>query len=235
MTTLLHRAETRGRGDYGWLTTRYSFSFGEWYEPRRMGYGALRVLNDDVIAPGGTFPMHGHKDFEIITIPLAGAVTHEDSLGNQGVVRAGEVQVMSAGTGVVHSERNASASEVLELFQIWIAPRAVGLMPRYETRAFAPAQEGSWQLVVSSDAREGSLMIAQDAQIARAGIAAGGTLTYTPALAGAGIYVLVVEGALEVAGVRLERRDALAVDDMPSLELAAVRASSVLVIEVPMH
>jgi redox-sensitive bicupin YhaK (pirin superfamily) len=235
MERVLHRAGERGGGDYGWLKTKYSFSFGSWFDPRRMGYGALRVINDDWIAPLGKFEMHAHKDFEIVTIPLSGAVTHTDSLGNTGVVQAGEVQVMSAGTGVTHSEENASSTEPLTLFQIWVAPREKDLSPRYAQRAFDPAAaQHAWQTLVSGDGHDGSLQIYQDAVIARASLIAGSELSYTPRHEGSGLYVLVVSGDLLVEGVRLLARDALGLSGVSLLTLSAQAASEVLLFEVPL-
>src|SRR3989344_846255 len=132
----VYKAEERGEGKHGWLTTRYSFSFADWYEPSRMGFGTLRVINDDIIAPQSGFGEHGHRDMEIITIVTEGAVTHTDSMGNEKVVEAGEVQVMSAGTGVVHAERNASPTTPLKLFQIWIEPKERDIAPRYAQKRF---------------------------------------------------------------------------------------------------
>lgn len=198
-----------------------------------MGFGALRVLNDDVIAPLGKFAMHGHQNFEIITIPLRGAVTHEDSLGSRGVVGAGEVQVMSAGTGIVHSEYNASATEPLELFQIWIEPSERGVAPRYAQQAFGPSASGAWQVLVSDGSVPGSLMIHQRARIARATIAAGKSLEYTLASEGNGVYLLVVSGRVRAAGATLDARDALGVSEVLSLELEAVDDAEVLAVEIP--
>src|SRR6185369_13889460 len=169
MQKVLHRAEARGISDHGWLRSRFSFSFADWYEPTRMGFGALRVINDDTIAPLGRFGMHPHADYEIITIPLQGSVTHEDSMGNRGEVGEGEVQAMSAGSGVVHSEYNASSTESLELFQIWIAPNVRDARPRYSQKRFdATGRKNKWQTLVAEDGVGDALAIYQNARIARA-------------------------------------------------------------------
>ena len=136
MNTVLHRANERGKSELDWLSSRFSFSFAEWYNPERMGFGSLRVINDDTIAPSSGFNMHAHRDMEIITIVMEGAVTHKDSEGNKGVVMAGDVQVMSAGTGIVHSEYNDSADETLKLFQIWITPNRQGVPFQYAQKHF---------------------------------------------------------------------------------------------------
>ncbi len=236
MKKVIHREQERGKGDHGWLQTRLSFSFADWYEPRRMGFGRLRVINDDLIAPLGKFEMHPHRDFEIITIPLSGTVTHEDSLGNKGAVHAGEVQAMSAGTGVVHSEYNASRTEPLSLFQIWIEPNVRGAKPRYAQARFDPAgRKNSWQILVSGDGVPGTLPLYQDARIARADIAAGASLRYVMAHRGNGAYVLVIEGEVEVEGEHLSRRDAIGISDADHFSISATSPSSLLLIEVPVR
>jgi len=233
MQTVVHRAETRGGGDHGWLRTAHSFSFADWYDAGRMGFGALRVLNDDRIAPHQGFGMHSHDNFEIITIVMSGAVTHEDSLGARAVTGAEEVQVMSAGTGVTHAEKN-DGDDVLELFQIWIAPNVRGAVPRYEQKKFsAKERQNKLQLLVSGTGEDGSLMIHQDAKIYRADLAEGKGLDYTLA-PGRGVYAFVIEGALSVAGVELNRRDAIGVSDTVSFEVKARADSSVVLIEVPL-
>lgn len=236
MEKVLHRAEERGGGDYGWLKTRYSFSFAGWYSPHRMGFGRLRVLNDDVIAPLGKFDMHAHQDFEIITIPLRGGVTHTDSLGNTGEVRAGEVQVMSAGTGIVHSEYNASSTEPLELFQIWIEPRERGVVaPRYDQKAFSPAEQDEWQCLVSDGSVPESLKIHQDARIMRASLAPHAALEYARAYATSGIYLMVIEGWAEVGGLTLAPRDAIGLAGAERVALSTKTGVQVLLIEVLMQ
>ncbi len=233
MRVVFHSADSRGTADHGWLRSRFSFSFAEWYDPERMGFGALRVINDDWIAPKSGFPRHGHRDMEIITIVTAGAVTHGDSMGNTGAVGAGEVQVMTAGTGVLHSEANGG-SDPLILFQIWILPRMTGSSPRYDQRAFALPESGTSRLLVSPDGRDGSLMIHQDAFIRRVAVAPGASMEVALAMPGNGAYVLVVAGRAQVAGVELGPRDAVGVAEATSLTIEATEATDVLVIEVPM-
>lgn len=235
MQKAIHRAWERGTSDHGWLQSRFSFSFAEWYEPGRVGFGQLRVINDDVIAPLGKFGMHPHQDFEIITIPLSGAVTHEDNMGNRGVVSAGEVQVMSAGTGVVHSEYNASTTEPLALFQIWIAPNVKGAKPRYAQKKFkTDNRKNSWQLLVAEDGVTGALPIYQNARISRADMEPGTTLSYTIFHGGNGVYALVIDGEVDVLGEHLGRRDALGILEAEQFTFSTVVPSSVLLIEVPM-
>jgi redox-sensitive bicupin YhaK (pirin superfamily) len=234
MQKVLHRADERGASDHGWLKSRFSFSFADWHEPLRMGFGALRVVNDDTIAPLGRFGMHPHADYEIITIPLTGSVTHEDSMGNRGEVGAGEVQAMSAGTGIVHSEFNASATQLLELFQIWIAPNVRGGKPRYSQKSFpAAGRKNKWQALVAEDGVEGTLPIYQKARILRADLGTGTSLPYTIAHEGNGTYVLVIDGEVDVAGEHLGRRDAVGVSEASELVLTATVPSLVLLIDVP--
>lgn len=200
-----------------------------------MGFGALRVINDDSIAPLGKFGMHPHQDFEIITIPLTGAVTHEDNMGNRGEVSAGEVQAMSAGTGVVHSEYNASTTEPLTLFQIWIAPKVKGAKPRYAQKKFKTEdRKNSWQLLVAEDGVKGTLPIYQNARISRTDMEPGTRLPYTVAHPRNGLYALVIDGEADVLGEHLGRRDALGISEVEQLTFSTVAPSSILLIEVPM-
>lgn len=233
MHTQLHRAHDRGKGEYGWLSTRYSFSFANWYDPSRMGFGKLRVINDDVVAPAHGFDLHRHQDMEIITIVTKGAVTHEDSMGNKGAVPAGDVQVMSAGTGVTHAEYNDSKTEALELFQIWIESDAEGHAPRYDQKSFGP-DAPEMLLLVSPDGRDGSLMIHQDAFLWRGTLARGATLPYTLRDPAHGVYLFVIGGTIEAADAKLGARDALGVTGTETVTLASHDESSFLLIEVPL-
>lgn len=234
MQKIIHRAGERGKGNHGWLKTHFSFSFADWYEPTRMGFGALRVINDDLIAPLGKFGMHPHRNFEIITIPLSGAVTHEDNMGNKGTVHAGEVQAMSAGTGVVHSEYNASKTEPLSLFQIWIEPNIRNAEPRYaQTRFNLNHRKNTWQIFVSGDGTSGTLPIYQHARIAWADIDSKTSLVYTIAYKGNGAYLMVVEGEVEIDGEHLSKRDAIGISETTHFSISATTPATVLVIEVP--
>lgn len=236
MKIIVHKADKRGGGDYGWLKTRYSFSFANWFDPARMGFGKLRVLNDDVIAPLGKFDTHHHDNFEIITIPLEGEVTHKDSMGNFGVVSVGQVQVMSAGTGVEHSEFNASPTQTLKLFQIWIEPKVYHAAPRYEQKTFdAVDREGSWQTLVSPDGDQGPLTIYQDAYLARASLQKGTTLPYKVRRNGSGVYVISIEGRIGVGGEELNFRDAVGISEAKEIAVTAHTNADVLLIEVPLQ
>lgn len=227
----IHRAESRGGGEHGWLSTRHSFSFADWYEPTRMGFGALRVLNDDRIAPGSGFPMHPHRDMEIITVVMKGALVHEDSMGNRGVVRAGEVQVMSAGSGVVHSEANASDTEPLELFQIWINTNGRGHTPRYDQHAYAPVRNELQSLVTSNESG-GFLYIHQDAHLCRGEFDAGLKREHRIKHYH-GVYFFVIEGKVRVEGEELGPRDAIGISHADSFIYETLEPSVFLLIEVP--
>lgn len=235
MQKVLHRSGERGKGDYGWLTTRYSFSFADWYNPARMGFGVLRVINDDRVAPGKGFDMHGHRDMEIITIVTAGSVTHTDSMGNTGVVPAGDVQVMSAGTGVVHAEQNTSKTEDLALFQIWIEPHEMGVQPRYAQQSFEKEKTRGMTLLVAPEESEGGLRIHQDAYIYRAVLGKNSPTHYTLKSPTHGVYAFVVEGDVTVAGEMLGPRDAIGVWESESITLESSNFVELLLIEVPMR
>lgn len=231
MKTLLHKAEDRGKGEYGWLSTRYSFSFGEWYDPARMGFGKLRVFNDDVIAGGAGFPSHGHRSMEIITIVMEGAVAHEDSMGHSDVTGTGEVQIMSAGSGVMHAEYNNSETDPLKLFQIWIEPRSSGGIPSYHKETFNFLNKESWVWLVG----ESGGTINQDAYIAYRALSSHDVATYSLHKKENGVYLFVVEGEVKVGEQVLGPRDALGVVDVDSVEIQALQSAKILVLEVSME
>lgn len=237
MNIEIHKASERGRADYGWLKTNYSFSFANYYNSKKMHFGLLRVLNDDIIAGGNGFDAHPHQDMEIITIPLEGQLRHGDNMGNEGVITAGEVQVMSAGTGVYHSEHNASADEELRLFQIWIFTDRKGHKPRYDQKQFMPeGRQNSWQLLVSPDGRNESLLIHQDAFISQAEVTEPGMIDYELKSPGNGVFIMVVEGSARIEDNLLGRRDAIGLSEFRSpLEIMVQERSLIMAIEVPME
>ncbi len=234
MQTVVHRADERGSAEHGWLHTRFSFSFADWYEPTRMGFGVLRVINDDIIEPHQGFGMHPHANMEIITIVKEGAVSHEDSMGNKYAVPAGDVQVMSAGTGVVHAEFN-KGDEKLALFQIWITPRVKNLPPRYAQRSLGPIKKNELELIVSGDESADALFINQDAYVYRIACDEGKTISYALKQAGNGVYVFVIQGFVHVDDVDLGTRDAIGVWDTNHIEISSLTPSELLVFEVPMQ
>ncbi|NBD19656.1 quercetin 2,3-dioxygenase [Aquabacterium fontiphilum] len=228
----LRRAEDRGHADHGWLQSHHSFSFAEYQDPAHVQFGPLRVINDDVIAPGAGFGMHGHRDMEIVTYVLQGAIAHKDSLGNGETVRPGEVQRMSAGKGILHSEFNPSLREPTRLLQIWIHPTETGLRPGYEQKAFAEADKrGRLRVVASPDGRDGSVRFHADA-VMYAGLFDGeeaAELTLDPARK---IYVHVAQGELVVNGERLRDGDALKLEGESRLTLGAGQQAEVLVFDL---
>ncbi len=234
MDTVIHRAESRGGADHGWLKTRHSFSFANYYDPERMGFGALRVLNDDFVEGGGGFGTHPHENMEIVTVMLDGTLMHRDSVGNESALRAGEVQVMSAGTGIQHSEYNGSQTEPLRFLQIWVTPHQQGVPPRYDQKSFADRDLNTWQTLVSGDGRNGSLSIHQDALFLKGKFEAGREVTHILESPGHGVYMFVLSGNVEVAGKTLNERDAIAVRDTSEFTIRSTSRSELLLIEVPL-
>ena len=223
---LIRRSEDRGRTRFGWLDSRHSFSFGQYYDPRNMGFGALRVINDDVVAPASGFGMHPHGDMEILTVMLRGSLEHEDSMGNRTVLCPGDVQRTSAGTGILHSEINPSPDEATRFLQVWIEPESRGLAPSFDQRSF----DEKWQLVASRDGRDGSLRIHQDADVHLGRIAAGESIAH--ALGDRSAWVHVVAGEVGVAGERLGDGDAVGVRGAGTLEITATEGSQVLLFDL---
>jgi redox-sensitive bicupin YhaK (pirin superfamily) len=236
MKILIHKAGDRGRADHGWLNAHHSFSFASWYNPARTHFGLLRVLNDDVVAPGMGFGEHPHDNMEIVTIPLKGSLRHRDSMGNSEAIRYGEVQLMSAGTGVRHSEFNDSKLDPVNLLQIWVFPKVRNIEPRYEQKAFDKSdRENKFQLIVSPDNENDSLKINQDAWFSMALIAKGETLQYASRLAGNGSYIFLISGEIEVDGNKLEQRDAIGIRDFDKADIKAIEESEILVLDIPMN
>jgi redox-sensitive bicupin YhaK (pirin superfamily) len=236
MTTLLHRADQRGHADHGWLNAHHSFSFAGWYDPSKIHFGMLRVLNDDIVQGGEGFGMHPHNDMEIITIILQGALEHKDNMGNGSVIRPGDVQVMSAGTGVYHSEFNPSDTETVNLFQLWIFPKEKGIQPRYDQKTFPIADRKNKIQTVASGFRTGDeLYIHQDAAVSLGELDAGREMPYTMNRPGNGAYLMVINGQVQAGGETLSRRDAIGISDTVSFPIKALEDSEVLIIEVPMN
>ena len=232
MKTVIYPSAQRGRANYGWLNARYSFSFASYYNPENIHFGVLRVLNDDIIQPGMGFDTHPHDNMEIITIPLHGSLKHEDSMGHQSVITTGEVQVMSAGTGIRHSEFNASEVEPLNLFQIWIFPYRQDLKPRYDQKRFE-INSGNPVLLVSSDGRNDSLGINQNAFISRVGLDAGTTFNYNLYSEQNGLFIMLIEGKATIANETLSKRDAITIKEANKIAIDATENTDLLILEVP--
>ena len=236
MKTLLFKAADRGTADYGWLKPNYYFSFAQYHDNAKVHFGLLRVLNDDFIAGGGSFPTHPHDNMEIVTIPFTGALKHKDSTGGEGVIQAGDIQIMSAGTGVQHSEANASATDPVTLFQVWIFPKERNIKPRYDQKTFDVAERANkWQTVVSPVDADNALWINQDARFALTKLDAGKEITYSNAFAGNGVFLVVINGTVMVDGEQLNKRDALGISETESFTITASEDAELLAIEVPMN
>ncbi|MFN8310429.1 MAG: pirin family protein [Chitinophagales bacterium] len=235
MKTIYHAAGERGHANHGWLNAWHSFSFANFFDRDKIQFGALRVLNDDTIAAGMGFGMHPHDNMEIITIPLSGKVRHRDSMGNEGVISAGEVQVMSAGKGIVHSELNASSSEELKLFQIWIFPKERNIQPSYAQQAFQESDRANkFQTIVSGSGIDGSLQIHQQARLLLGDFNSSQKVTHTLESAGNGLFVMLIAGNVSIAGKELSDRDAMGIWDTEEVELVIHEKAQLLLIEVPM-
>lgn len=230
---IIHRkASERGHADFGWLDSHHSFCFGQYYDPRHMGFGALRVINDDRVAGGGGFDTHGHKDMEILSYVLEGELAHRDSLGSGSVIRPGDIQLMSAGTGVRHSEFNASQDDPVHFLQIWIIPEKQGLQPSYAEQHFPEAERRNrLRLIASSDGRDGSLKIRQDAAIHASVLEAGASLSQV--LKPARRYWLqVAAGMIDVNGHALVEGDGLALEKEENLAISARTKSEFLLFDL---
>lgn len=235
MAFTLHRASERGVAEHGWLHSRFSFSFAEYHNPKRMGFGALRVINDDVVEAGKGFGMHPHQNMEIVSIVTKGSLEHRDSEGNHGIIKAGEIQYMSAASGVYHSEY-ATKDESVALFQIWIYPNQKGGTPFYDQRSFIHHdQTNRWVILVSGDGREDSITIKQDASISSAEIEEGAKITIPSVTKDHGRLLLIIEGKVEINGHILDSRDELQITEEEEYTLIAHTASKVLLFDVPMH
>lgn len=228
-----HPANSRGIADFGWLQSAHSFSFGEWYHPEKMGFGLLRVLNDDKVAPGKGFGMHPHNNMEIISIPLAGALAHHDSMGNSTTIKKGEVQIMSAGTGIHHSEFNHSNENPVEFLQIWIFPRDKNRQPAYDQRLFNELDQlNNLQTLVSPDGE--GIYINQQAWISRIKADKELALAYQTHQEGQGLYAFVLEGEAQIQQFKLQKRDGLGISEQAKTDIQLFPGTDLLLIEVPM-
>ena len=237
MMTVPYPAAQRGHFDFGWLRTYHTFSFGQYYDPTRMSFGALRVLNDDTVAAGEGFGTHPHKDMEIISIPLEGVIMHRDSMGHEEGITVGEVQVMSAGTGVTHSEFNGSAMDLLKFLQIWIIPERLGVEPRYDQTHVGVIEPNTIKTIVGPQDAGAPLWINQHAWLSMGRTTANSSVDYHPRRAGNGIFIFVISGALRIGGDDgphlLGARDGLGVVDVAHLTIDSDTDAQFIVIDVP--
>ena len=227
MKTIIYREGTRGHFENDWLDTKYSFSFADYFEKSRMNFGALRVLNDDVIHPSSGFGKHPHDNMEIITIPISGSLSHKDSMGHQQEIKENEVQVMSAGNGIFHSEFNDSPDEKCSLLQIWIYPNKYNVKPRYDQKLFDIENSlNQWQLLVSGpESINGSLTINQNAKISRTRLDANKSINYKLDKGSFGSFIFVIKGEIEIANEQLKERDAIGISDINELNIKAISES----------
>ncbi|HRH69428.1 MAG TPA: pirin family protein [Flavobacteriales bacterium] len=234
---VLHKAATRGHADFGWLNAHHTFSFANYYDPERMHFGVLRVLNDDVIAAGKGFSTHPHDNMEIITIPLSGTIAHKDSMGNSGTVSAGEVQVMSAGTGIQHSEFNYKEDAELNLLQIWLFPKKRQVTPRYQQLTLDPKDRvNAFQQVLSPNADDAGVWIHQDAWFNIGKFDGGRSTSYAIERPGNGVYAFMIEGEATINGQAVGRRDGLGIWDIDKLDInVGAMGAEILLMDVPMR
>jgi redox-sensitive bicupin YhaK (pirin superfamily) len=227
----LRKAGERGHADHGWLNTWRTFSFADYYDPQQMGFRSLRVINDDVVAGGGGFGTHPHRDMEIITYVLSGALEHKDSMGNGSVIRPGQIQYMAAGTGVQHSEFNHSQTEPVHLLQIWIQPDERGVKPRYAEKSLTDTPERKAYLIASKTGRDGSIAIHQDADVYVARLRPGDQLSQ-PLREGRGAWLHLAEGALELNGERMTSGDGAAITAETTIEIKSSADSQILLFDL---
>lgn len=235
MKKVIHRGNTRGFADHGWLQSYHTFSFAGYYNPERIHFGALRVLNDDTVKGGMGFGAHPHDNMEIVSIPLEGALEHKDNTGRHKIINQHDVQIMSAGTGIEHSEFNASRTEPVKFLQIWLFPKKRNIAPRYEQKNFAPTERHNrLQVVVSPEENSDALWINQDAWFSLGKFDKDKKFEYTPKQEGNGLYLLVLSGSLEAGGEKLGARDAIAVSELEKLDVTTLEDTEFLLMDLPM-
>ena len=235
MKTILHPAGSRGHADHGWLDSHHTFSFANYYDPKRMHFGVLRVLNDDIVAPGRGFGTHPHDNMEIISIPLHGDLEHEDSMGNKAIIREGDIQVLSAGTGIFHSEYNANDDKEVKFLQIWLFPNQKNIEPRYDQLSMTDvAKKNSFYQVLSPNADDEGVWIHQNAWFHLGDFDKDITQTYRVKKEQNGVYVFVIEGEIDIHGQKLSTRDGYGIWDTNQFDINANKDSKILLMEVPM-
>lgn len=233
---VLHKAETRGNANHGWLNAYHSFSFASWYNPDRIQFGALRVLNDDTIAAGMGFGTHPHDNMEIITIPLEGDLAHKDSMGNTEIIKNGDIQVMSAGTGVQHSEFNPNEDQQTKLLQIWLFPNKRNVAPRYQQITLNVAdRHNKFSQILSPNAEDEGVWIHQDAWFNMGNFDAGTSTTYNLKKEGNGVYAFILKGNVTINGQELNTRDAMGISDFETLNITANTEAEILLMDIPMN
>lgn len=236
MKTILHKSDTRGEANHGWLYSRHTFSFADYYNPERMNFGALRVLNDDIVKGGQGFGMHPHDNMEIISIPIHGDLEHKDNMGNTAIIRDGEIQVMSAGTGVFHSEYNKNKDLDVNFLQIWIYPNVKNLKPRYDQKSIKEMLiPNAFCQILSPDINEQGVHINQNAWFHLGIFDKGYNATYHWKKDGNGLYVFVLEGQINAGGQHLDKRDGYGIWETDNITITATNEARILLMEVPMN
>jgi quercetin 2,3-dioxygenase len=234
--TVLHKAVTRGHANHGWLNSHHTFSFGNYYNPERMHFGVLRVLNDDSVKGGMGFGTHPHDNMEIISIPLEGDLQHKDSMGNNAVIKQGDIQAMSAGTGIYHSEQNSNKEETVKFLQIWIFPNKKNVTPRYDQVTLNVAdRHNKLQQVLSPDADDAGVWIYQDTWFHMGNLDKGVAVNYDVKKEGNGVYAFVLKGDVTINGQQLNTRDGFGLSDVKELNITADSNAEILLMEVPMN
>ncbi|UIR55669.1 pirin family protein [Sphingobacterium sp. SRCM116780] len=236
MQKIIHKAENRGHVDFGWLKSAHSFSFGQYHDPKKINFGALRVLNDDFVEAGNGFGRHPHDNMEIVSIPLEGVLEHQDSMGTSKAIETGDVQIMSAGTGVQHSEFNGSKENPVKFLQIWIVPNERQLTPSYDQKSYLALDRKNKFATIVSPKKEDTdaVLIQQDAYFNLADLEEHKTINYQLHGEGKGVYVFLLEGEINIAGETLKRRDAIGVYEIDEIAIEATQDAKILLIEVPM-
>lgn len=235
MKKIIHKADSRGHADHGWLNAHHSFSFANYYNPERVRFGLLRVLNDDIVQPGEGFGTHPHDNMEIVTIPLRGELAHKDSTGNKEVIHANEVQIMSAGSGLTHSEFNNSKTDETNLLQIWVFPKERDIKPRYDQKVFKPEDRLNKIQTLVSPKDENALWINQDAYFSRTDLEKNKSVEYELNTKKNGVYIFLIDGKIEIDGEIISKRDAIGIQDTDKIKIKAEEKSEVLIIEVPLN
>jgi quercetin 2,3-dioxygenase len=235
MKAIVHKNDSRGHADHGWLNTYHSFSFANYHNPEKVHFGMLRVLNDDYVAEGMGFGTHPHDNMEIVTIVLSGALEHKDSMGNTAVIKPDEVQIMSAGTGITHSEYNHSKTEPVQLLQIWVFPKERNIKPRYDQKLFSAEEKKNKLLTVVSPSKENdAVWINQDAWFSLGSLEKNKNIEYNLHKKGNGVYVFVIEGEINAGEIELGKRDGLGISDADKFNVTAKTNAVILLIEIPM-
>lgn len=230
---VFHGADTRGLADHGWLVSRHTFSFANYYNPDRVNFGALRVLNDDIVKPGMGFGTHPHDNMEIISIPISGSLAHKDSAGHEREIKTGEVQIMSAGTGIYHSEYNYSKTESVNFLQIWILPKIKNIAPKYDQKDFSERLKMNQMITIVSPEDKDALWINQDAILSLGHLKAKSSFVHTLKFKDNGIYAFLIDGKSEIQGTMLNKRDAIGFADTRKITIEVHKDSTLLLIEIP--